>query len=234
MSRKVRKWSLVVLCFLLFIPIAQVICLKCINPFATVPMFSRVVARRFTSGARAPIDYRWLQFRSLPRDFLVCVWLSEDLRFFEHHGFDWEEIERARQEARMTGQPARGASTITQQCARSLFLWQGRSWFRKGLEAYYTCLMELFLSKQRIFELYANVIELGDGVYGIEAAAQYYYHIPAQQLDLDQAAMLVAIMPNPRLWNPLRPTDRVMRRQAFIFDMAQIKMSDSHLAQWIK
>jgi monofunctional biosynthetic peptidoglycan transglycosylase len=98
-----------------------------------------------------------------------------------------------------------GASTITQQSARSLFLWQGRSWIRKGLEAYYTIWMELLLSKRRILELYVNVIEFGDGIYGIEAAAQHYYGKSARDLTREEAAMLAAILPAPRRWNPLAP-----------------------------
>ena len=122
----------------------------------------------------------------------------------------------ARAEAKASGKPARGASTITQQCARSLFLWQGRSWFRKSLEAYYTVWMELLLSKGRILELYVNVIELGDGIYGIEAAAQKYYGVSADKLTREQAAMLVAIMPNPKQWNPLQPSERVLKRKELV------------------
>jgi monofunctional biosynthetic peptidoglycan transglycosylase len=120
-----------------------------------------------------------------------------------------------------TRKPARGASTITQQCARSLFLWQNRSWIRKGFEAYYTVLMELMLSKARILELYANVIEFGDGIYGVEAAAQYYYHVPASQLTREQSAMLTAIMPNPRQYDPLKPSEYVLKRREMILEKGQ-------------
>jgi len=101
-----------------------------------------------------------------------------------------------------------------------LFLWQGRSWIRKGLEAYYTFWMELFLPKERILELYVNVVEFGDGIYGIEAAAQHYYGVPASQLTREQAAMLVAIMPSPKKWDPLNPNERVLRRQKRILENA--------------
>ncbi|MBA4146772.1 MAG: monofunctional biosynthetic peptidoglycan transglycosylase [Verrucomicrobia bacterium] len=154
-------------------------------------------------------------------DFLTCVWVSEDRRFFTHSGFDWEEIRNAREEAKRTGKPPRGASTITQQCARSLYLWQGRSWIRKGLEAYYSIWMELLLSKVRILELYVNVIELGDGIYGIEAASQHYYGVSSAELTREQAAMLVAIMPNPKQWDPLNPNERVQRRQAMILQRTE-------------
>ena len=98
------------------------------------------------------------------------------------------------------------------QCARSVFLWQGRSWLRKGLEAYYTVWMELFLSKRRILELYANVIEMGDGVYGIEAAARAHYGVEARALTRNQCAMLAAILPNPREWNPREPSAHLAAR----------------------
>lgn len=149
----------------------------------------------------------------------MCI--CEDHRFFDHWGFNWEQIQIARAEARASGQPARGASTITQQCARALFLWQGRSWLRNGLEAYYTIWMELLLSKKRILELYVNVIEMGDGVYGIEAAAEHHYGVHARELTREQAAMLVAILPRPREWDPSHADERVLKRQAIIMQRAE-------------
>jgi monofunctional biosynthetic peptidoglycan transglycosylase len=116
-------------------------------------------------------------------------------------------IKAAIQTAKNTKRPVGGASTITQQCARSLFLWQKRSWIRKGLEAYYTVWMELLLSKQRIFELYINVIELGEGIYGIEAASRYYFGIPAKEMTLPQSAALAIIVPSPLRRNPLAMDD---------------------------
>jgi monofunctional biosynthetic peptidoglycan transglycosylase len=110
------------------------------------------------------------------------------------------------------------------QCARSLFLWQGHSYVRKALEAYYTVWMELLLSKRRIFELYANVVELGRGVYGVEAAARYHYHVPARRLDQNQEAMLAAMLPAPRTWNPRAPTPRLLARQQRILrDLPQAR-----------
>jgi monofunctional biosynthetic peptidoglycan transglycosylase len=140
----------------------------------------------------------------------------EDSRFFSHDGFDWIEMEEAIQRAERRHRPVQGVSTISNQCARSLFLWQGRSWIRKGLEAYYTFLMEHLLSKQRILELYVNVIELGDGIYGIEKAAQHYYQVPAKQLTRSQCAMLAAMLPFPRGWNPLNPSPRLRVRYGLV------------------
>ena len=148
--------------------------------------------------------------------FLKHCLVAEDQRFFQHRGFDWREIDIARNEAEEKGKPARGASTITMQCARSLFLWQGRSWVRKGLEAYYTVLMEMILSKKRILELYANVIETGDGIYGMEAGSKYHFGVAARKLSREQSAILVALLPNPKGWNPKKPSPALLARQEMI------------------
>jgi monofunctional biosynthetic peptidoglycan transglycosylase len=184
-------------------------------------MFFRWVGGKLHPANYKPNEHRWVGLSSLPDVYVRALWQSEDRHFFEHWGFDWDEIQKAREEARAAGKRARGASTITQQCARSLFLWQGRSWIRKGLEAYYTVLMELMLSKRRILELYVNAIELGDGVYGIEAGARHHFHVPACQLTRERAAMLVAIMPSPKAWDPSRPNERVLRRQAVILERSE-------------
>lgn len=223
LTTKQRRWLLrgsFLLWLGLVVPAVQVLLVDFIHPPTTAPMSLRWLAGRFNPAYSAN-QYHWISLTNVPDSFLTSVWISEDNKFFEHSGFDWESIQQARAEAKASGRPARGASTITQQCARSLFLWQGRSWFRKGLEAYYTVWMELLLSKQRILELYVNVIELGDGVYGIEAAAQHYYQVSASQLTREQAAMLVAIMPNPKQWNPLQPNERVLKRQAVILQRAE-------------
>jgi monofunctional glycosyltransferase len=149
----------------------------------------------------------------IPEMFLEHLWISEDQRFFQHEGFDFKEMDLAMKEAERKHKPVRGASTITNQCARSIFLWQGRSWIRKGLESYYTVWMELLLPKRRIFELYANVIEMGRGIYGIEAASQHYFGVSARGLTREQSAMLAAILPNPKGWDPTRPSGRLRWRQ---------------------
>ncbi len=223
LTPKQKRWLLRGLFLLwlgLVVPAGQVLLLDYIQPPTTAPMSLRWVAGKFHSGYSAN-QYQWISLANVPDSFLTSVWISEDNKFFEHSGFDWESIQQARAEAKASSKPARGASTITQQCARSLFLWQGRSWFRKGLEAYYTMWMELLLSKQRILELYVNVIELGDGVYGIEAAAQKYYGVSADKLTKEQAAMLVAIMPNPKKWNPLEPYERVLKRKEVILQRSE-------------
>ncbi len=176
-------------------------------------MVIRQIEGRFSKNYSGHIEYKWIDLEKVPKYFLQCVWVTEDARFFQHSGIDWKEIEAARARAEKSGQPIRGASTITMQCARSLFLWQGRSYIRKGLEACYTLLMEWMLSKGRILELYVNVIEMGDGVYGIQAAAKHYYGRDAGKLTKSQCAMLAVMLPAPRKWNPNEPSRRLRSRQ---------------------
>src|SRR3954468_19493740 len=123
--------------------------------------------------------------------------------------------------AKPKGKPVRGASTITNQCARSIFLWQGRSWIRKGLESYYTIWMEILLSKRRIMELYANVIEMGRGIYGVEAASQFYFGVSARDLTREQSAILAAVLPNPKGWDPRNPGPVLRWRQRRILEREQ-------------
>ena len=168
-----------------------------------------------TSSARpaTSLSYEWLRLEEIPREFIRFVLVAEDQRFFQHHGFDWREIELARKQAARKHEQPRGASTISMQCARSLFLWQGRSWIRKGLEAYYTFWLELLIPKRRILELYANVIEMGDRVYGVAAAARHHYDRPPGELTRDQLVTLAAMLPNPRVWDPRAPTRELQNRK---------------------
>jgi monofunctional biosynthetic peptidoglycan transglycosylase len=169
--------------------------------------------------------YRWLQgeglafhYRSLggiSPHLQQAVMASEDQKFPSHHGFDWAQL-RAAAEDYQSGRRQRGASTITMQVARNLFLWQGFGWPRKPLEAYYTVLLELLWPKWRIMEMYLNVAEWGRGVFGAEAAAQRHFGRSAAALTRHQAALLASVLPNPRRWSPARPTDYLRRRQAAI------------------
>src|SRR4051812_45407405 len=198
-SRRRRwKWGLIALAGLLLTPAMQVAVVRFVDPPRTLPMWIEQVSG---SGAKAPLRYRWVPLAQMPEMFLKHLWISEDQRFFQHEGFDWTEMDLAMEKAEKTGKPVRGASTITNQCARSIFLWQGRSWIRKGLESYYTIWMELLLPKRRILELYANVIEMGRGIYGVEAASQHYFGVSARGLTREQSAMLAAVLPNPKGWD---------------------------------
>ncbi|MEO5721304.1 MAG: transglycosylase domain-containing protein, partial [Chthoniobacterales bacterium] len=144
------KWIVVFLAIFLLIPALQVALVRFVDPPRTLPMLIEQGGATFSRGANQPLRYRWIDLAEMPRMFLKHLWISEDQRFFQHDGFDWKEIDSAIKKAERNRKPVRGASTITNQCARSIFLWQGRSWIRKGLESYYTLWMELLLPKRRI------------------------------------------------------------------------------------
>jgi len=207
------KWVLILVVVLLLIPAMQVAMMRFVNPPLTLPMLIEKAGAMFSRAPKRPLLYRWIDLPQIPKMFLEHLWISEDERFFQHNGFDWKEIDLALKKAERKGKPVRGASTITNQCARSIFLWQGRSWIRKGLESYYTIWMEALLPKRRILELYANVIEMGPGIYGVEAASQHYFSVSARGLTREQSAMLAAVLPNPKGWDPTNPGRTLRWRQ---------------------
>ncbi|MCS7017230.1 MAG: monofunctional biosynthetic peptidoglycan transglycosylase [Gemmatales bacterium] len=201
---------------LILLPPIEVGCAAISTPRTMSLMLRKVVLKKSERQRGAWQSVSWTGIENVSPYFLHAALVGEDRKFFYHNGFDWQSIKAAIYESVRRRRPPHGASTITQQCARSLFLWQGRSWIRKGLEAYYTVWMELLLSKRRILELYVNVIELGEGIYGIEAAAQHYYGKAAKDLSREEAAMLAAILPAPKRWNPLQPNELVKQRQQLI------------------
>src|SRR6476659_11400267 len=147
-SRGVRKkWILILLVVLLLIPAMRVAVVRFINPPWTLPMLIEQGGATFSKAPKSSLLYHWIDLPQMPEMFLKHLWISEDQRFFQHEGFDFKEMDLAMKKAERTGKPVRGASTITNQCARSIFLWQGRSWIRKGLESYYTIWMEMLLPK---------------------------------------------------------------------------------------
>jgi monofunctional biosynthetic peptidoglycan transglycosylase len=154
---------------------------------------------------------QWVPLEEIAPVLPQAVVAAEDNRFCEHVGFDWQELQ-GQIDALRAGEPARGASTITMQTAKNLFLWPGRNLLRKGLEAWLTPQIELLWPKRRIVEVYLNVAELGPGIYGAEAAAQAHFGKPASALSRQEAALLAAILPNPRMWSPSRPTPYLEQR----------------------
>jgi monofunctional biosynthetic peptidoglycan transglycosylase len=215
------KWVLIPVMVLLLIPVMQVAVVRFINPPRTLPMLIDQSSAMFSKAPKAPLRYHWIDLPQMPEMFLEHLWISEDQRFFQHEGFDWKEMDLAMKEAERKGKPVRGASTITNQCARSIFLWQGRSWIRKGLESYYTIWMEMLLPKRRILELYANVIEMGRGIYGVEAASKHYFGVSARGLTREQSAMLAAVLPNPKGWDPTKPNRTLLSRPRRILQREQ-------------
>ncbi|WP_353138300.1 monofunctional biosynthetic peptidoglycan transglycosylase [Pseudopedobacter sp.] len=191
-----------------------VLAYRFINPPFTYLMISRAFERKF-DGKSWKIDKEWRDFDDISLNLKKAVIGAEDARFLSHNGFDFDALGKAYQKNK-AGKKIRGGSTISQQTAKNVFLWPGRSYIRKGFEAYFTILIELLWSKQRIMEVYLNVIEMGDGIYGAEAATQKYYHKSCKSLLKGEAALLAAVLPNPRKWTPANPTNYIYRRQSII------------------
>ncbi|HEX4181237.1 MAG TPA: monofunctional biosynthetic peptidoglycan transglycosylase [Caulobacteraceae bacterium] len=185
--------------------------------FAPPPITILMVERLFQGQG---MDYRWRPLSEISPALAQAAVAAEDQRFCQHHGFDIRAMEKAMRQNERTaergGSKLRGGSTISQQTAKNAFLWPGRSYVRKGLEAWYTVLIEAIWGKRRIMEVYLNVAELGPGVYGAEAAAHRYFHEDADELTPSQAARLVAILPSPLKWKPVASGAYVARRSRHI------------------
>ena len=193
--------------------ILSVIAYRFVPVWFTPLMFMRC-AQQLQSGESLTLHHHWVSLEEMAPELPVAVMASEDQRFLEHHGFDFKAIEHAARRNRKHPEKNKlGASTITQQTAKNVFLWPGRSWVRKGLEAYFTTLIEIFWSKQRIMEVYLNSIEMGDGIYGADAVAEWHFQTSADKLSRRQCALIAATLPNPRRFNSARPSPYVLRRR---------------------
>ncbi|MFA6199447.1 MAG: monofunctional biosynthetic peptidoglycan transglycosylase [Bacteroidales bacterium] len=178
---------------------------KFINPPFTILMVQRVFEQTFSSDREVRLTKDWVDIDEISPNMVRAVIASEDNLFVRHNGFDVKAIERAI-DHNQEGGSIRGASTISQQTAKNVFLWNGRNWIRKGLETYYTVLIEAFWSKERIMEVYLNVIEFGDGVYGVEQASRTYFGKSAKNLTKKEAALLASVLPSPLTRNAGKPT----------------------------
>ncbi|MES2809602.1 MAG: monofunctional biosynthetic peptidoglycan transglycosylase [Bacteroidota bacterium] len=209
-------WRFVKLFVLFFIGITVfwVIVYRFINPPITWLMLTRGFERK-ADGKTWKIDKDWRDFEDIADNMKRAAVAAEDATFLENHGFDFHAINKAIQK-NSHSRKLIGGSTISQQTAKNVFLWPGRSWVRKGFEAYFTMLIEILWNKRRIMEVYLNVIEMGDGIYGIQAASQYYYHKDASQLTKAQSAAIASIFPLPLKWSPTNPNNRVARKQYLI------------------
>jgi monofunctional biosynthetic peptidoglycan transglycosylase len=210
MFKKALKLSAL---FLLFFIISSVIHVLCIGYFHHT--WSPLMVIRNYEALDKNSHYTATQYYtpidSVSPKMVLAVMCAEDINFPYHNGFDFDAIQKAR-EYNKTHEKTIGASTISQQTAKNVFLWQKRNWVRKGFEAYYTFLIETLWSKKRIMEAYLNVIEMGDGIYGVEAASHYYYEENALRLNKDESAALAAIFPNPRKRDPRKPDKETTQR----------------------
>jgi monofunctional biosynthetic peptidoglycan transglycosylase len=178
-------------------------------------------------GPLREVHYRWVDRDAISAFAARAVIASEDQKFLEHHGFDFASINNALADYR-AGDGLRGASTISQQVAKNLYLWPGRSFLRKGLEAYLTLLLETFLPKQRILEIYLNVAEFGPHVFGVEAAARHLLGTDAADLSAGQAALLAAVLPNPKRLSAAAPSAYVRERQTYIREQMRLLEQGGH------
>jgi monofunctional biosynthetic peptidoglycan transglycosylase len=187
-------------------------------------------AQQIINGEPLKLTKTWKSLDEISSQLQLAVVASEDNRFLEHSGFDLEAIKKAQDyNDREKGKKVRGASTISQQTAKNVFLWPDRNWVRKGLEVYFTFLIETIWGKKRIMEVYLNVIEMGNGIYGAEAASQKYFHRPASALTRDQAALIAGALPNPLKADPAHPSAYLQsRKQWILWNMANI----GEMAKW--
>ncbi len=193
-----------------------VVIYKWVPPPFTPFMIIRFV-EGFIDGKPVGIDKIWEPYDEVSGNFFRAVVSGEDARFMQHNGIDWKAVKAAQRFNELhEGDRLHGASTISMQTARNAFLWHGRNYLRKGLEVYFTYLIEIIWGKKRILEVYVNIVELGKGVYGVEAASEAYFHKPAKELTRHEAALLAAILPNPRHRNPAHPSDFLEQRARFI------------------
>lgn len=183
--------------------------------FSVVPVPLTAFMAQDSIARGALVDHDWEPASRISPSLLVAVVAAEDQRFADHDGFDWTEIRNATRQRTRSGQ-VRGASTISQQVAKNLFLWPGHSWLRKGLEAMLTVMLEVLWTKERILEVYVNVAEFGDGVFGAQAAARRYFHKDATDLDASECALMAAVLPNPHDLRLDAPSPYVRKRQAAI------------------
>jgi monofunctional biosynthetic peptidoglycan transglycosylase len=224
-----RIWSVAKLVLLaLFVThVVYVVLLRWIDPPLTLTQLGAVI-----DGDGLARDY--VDLDEVSPEVVLAVVAAEDQLFFEHGGFDVRSIERALEERAARGGELRGASTISQQAAKNVFLWQGRSWLRKGLEAYFTFLIELVWGKERILEVYLNAIEMGAGVYGIEAAARHHFGKSAADLTRREAALIASILPNPKQLTIAPLSRRVKAKAKWVLAQMEILEQNPEVAEHLR
>lgn len=202
---------------LVLITVVLVSALRWVNPPTTAFMFRNWLS---SSAREHEVRQQWVRYEDISRHLALAAVAAEDQRFPAHNGFDFGAIKSAF-EHNKKGRGVRGASTITQQVSKNLFLWSGRSYLRKGLEAYFTVLIEFIWPKQRILEVYLNIAQMGPGVFGVGAASEEYFGLPAGQVGPRNAALLVAVLPSPGRYDVRAPTDYLRNRQSWILTQMQ-------------
>lgn len=208
----IRRWLVRLLLLWFLITLSLVLVMRWINPPTTAFMLHH---QYFAQNNSTELNHEWRDLEHIAPALAMSVIASEDQKFADHWGFDLAAIEQVLED-RQAGKQMRGASTLSQQLAKNLYLWPGRSWIRKGLEAYFTAAIEIMIPKQRILELYLNVAEFGEDIYGAEAAAQSIFGIPADSLNNYQSALLAARLPAPKSYDIQPPSDYMKQRAQWI------------------
>jgi len=215
--RRISRWLLIAAVAAFLATALPVVAMRWMDPWYSAFMLDAALDASRQGKSNYRTDYRWANLEQISPHAAVAVIASEDQLFPFHVGFDFKSIRdairRNEQQAKRKRSAVRGGSTISQQVAKNLFLWSGKSYFRKGLEAYFTMLIELTWPKERILEVYLNVAQFGDGIYGVEAAAQRYWRKPAARLDRWEAATLAAVLPNPVRMHANNPSPYVQLRR---------------------
>ena len=188
-----------------------------VMPVVVTPLMVMRSVENLAHGKSPFWHHTWVSLKDISPDMPIAVMASEDQRFLIHHGFDFDAIQKAMKRNEAAGKKKYGASTISQQTAKNVFLWQGRTWLRKGLETYFTVLIEFIWGKERIMEVYLNSIEMGPGIYGVSAVAEENFDgIEAKDLSARQCALIAATLPNPLKFSSKEPSDYMRKRQRFI------------------
>lgn len=211
--RRLRNLLLWLIGIFLLTSIGAVLIYKWV-PVPFTPLMVIRLVEQAREGRELRCEHRWVALEDISPDLPLAVWATEDQNFLTHHGFDFKAISEAIDEAEHGGR-RRGASTISQQTAKNVFLWPQSSWLRKGFEVYFTLLIELIWDKHRIMEVYLNSIEMGDGIYGAEAVAQAHFNRSADALTRSQCALIAVSLPNPLKFNSAKPSAYMLKRQAW-------------------
>ena len=211
MFKKIVKFFRWIIALLFVSTILGVVAYRFIPVYFTPLMFSRCF-EQIANGEDIKLYHDWISLDEMPKSMPVAVIASEDQRFLSHHGFDYDAIAQAAKDNLSGEKRIRGGSAISQQTAKNVFLWQGRSWVRKGLEVYFTFLIETLWSKERIMEVYLNSIEMGDGIYGVQACAEQNFGIDAKNLTRSDCALIAATLPNPRRFSSKSPGPYMRKR----------------------
>ncbi|MEZ5473619.1 MAG: monofunctional biosynthetic peptidoglycan transglycosylase [Steroidobacteraceae bacterium] len=224
------RYAAIVAGGLLVTTVLPVLALRWLDPWSSAFMLDARLDAVRTGASDYRTQYHWVPLERISPNAALAVIASEDQQFPFHAGFDFKSIRDAIR-TNNSGRHVRGASTISQQVAKNMFLWSGRSYLRKALEAYFTLLIEWLWPKERILEVYLNIAEFGRGVYGVEAAAQRYFQRPAKQLNAEQSATLAAVLPNPRTFKVQNPSSYVVKRRRWILQQMRALGGRAYLEQ---